>query len=173
MGVLGGSYLERGDAAAALPFLQEAVQQLAHFRVPTQGLFSALLGEAHLGIGQLERAFTLAEEGARQCRGVGYPYGLSWGLRALGRIALAQGTLSDAATYLAEALQTFNAIEARAEEGRTHLILAELARARNHRAGAASHLAEAVRLCDALALSTYRDRAEALAREWGVHPIRT
>ena len=112
------------------------------------------------------------EQGLRVCRAVGYPYGLSWSLRALGRIALAQESFSEAETYLTEALNTFASIEARAEEARTHLALAELAWARHHRDASAAHLTEACRLSQALAIPTYTHRVEVLARQWGVDPIR-
>ena len=171
MGFLGASHLERGEAAQAIPLLEESAQQLGQFRVPTQGLFLALLGEAHLMAGPLDRAAEFAGQAVRVCKDVGYSYGLSWGLRALGRIALARESLSEAETLLTAALQTFRSIEARPEEARTHVALAELARARNDRDGITSHLTEALRLCEALAIPKYTERVEAMAREWGIGPI--
>ena len=173
MGFLGATYFEKGEPARAIPLLEESAKQLGQFRVPTQGLFLALLGEAHLMAGQLDRAVEFADEGVRICKEVRYQYGLSWALRALGRIAMAQGSLSQAEINLTAALDTFTSIEARAEAARTHGALAELARVRSDRDGITRHFAEAHRLCTALALPQYTERIEALARAWGVGPIST
>jgi len=120
---------------------------------------------------QLDRAAEFAGQGVRICKDVGYSYGLSWGLRALGRIAVARGSLSEAEAHLTEALHTFRSIEAHAEEARTHLALAELAQVRNDRDAITAHLTEALRLCKALVIPKYTERTEAMAREWGVGPI--
>ncbi len=173
MGFLSATYFEKGEPARAIPLLEESAKQLGQFRVPTQGLFLALLGEAHLMAGQLDRAVEFADEGVRICKEVRYQYGLSWALRALGRIAMAQGSLSQAEINLTAALDTFTSIEARAEAARTHGALAELARVRSDRDGITRHFAEAHRLCTALALPQYTERIEALARAWGVGPIST
>ena len=173
MGFLGASHLESGDAAGAIPLLEESARQLGQFRVPTQGLFLALLGEAHRMAGQLDRAVDFAEQGVRICKDARYQYGLSWALRALGRIAIARGALSEAEINLLQALDTFRSIEARAEAARTHVTLAELARVRSDPDGIDRHLTEALRLCTALAIPRYTERIEALAREWEVGPLST
>src|SRR4030095_16602307 len=54
MGFLGGIYLEKGDAAQAIPLLEQSVERYGHFRVrQTQGWFTALLGEAYLLAGKV------------------------------------------------------------------------------------------------------------------------
>jgi DNA-binding NtrC family response regulator/tetratricopeptide (TPR) repeat protein/class 3 adenylate cyclase len=173
MGFLGVSHLEKGDAARAIPLLEESSQQLGQFRVPTQGWFLALLGEAYRMAGQLDRAVEFAEQGVRICRDVRYQYGLSWALRVLGRIKMTRESLSEAETHLLEALDTFTSIEARAEAARTHVALAELGRVRSDHDGIVRHLTQALRLCTALAIPHYTERIEALAREWEVGPIST
>jgi tetratricopeptide (TPR) repeat protein len=173
MGFLGVSHLEKGDAARAIPLLEESSQQLGQFRVPTQGWFLALLGEAYRMAGQLDRAVEFAEQGVRICRDVRYQYGLSWALRVLGCIKMTRESLSEAETHLLEALDTFTSIEARAEAARTHVALAELARFRSDHDGIVRHLTQALRLCTALAIPQYTERIEALAREWEVGPIST
>jgi DNA-binding NtrC family response regulator/tetratricopeptide (TPR) repeat protein len=172
MGFLGASYLENGDATRAIPLLEESARQLGQFRVPTQGLFLALLGEAHRMTGQLDRAIDFAQQGVRICKDVRYQYGLSWALRALGRIAITRGALSEAESNLLLALDTFNSIEASAEAVRTHVTLAELARVRSDSDGINRHLTEALRLCTALSIPRYTERIEALAREWEAGPPR-
>lgn len=171
MGFLGASHLERGDAARAIPLLDESARQLGQFQVPTQGWFLALLGEAHFLTGRLDRAAEFAEQGVRICTDVRYRYGLGWAVRALGRIALARGALAEAESYLTRALDSFVSIEARAEGARTHVALAELARGQRDRDKVIRHLTEAHRIFAGLALPKHTERLEALAREWEVGPI--
>ena len=63
--------------------------------------------------------------------------------RALGKVAQARGEFTEAEHRLGEALRTFQAIQSRFDVGRTHLALAELARAQGQPARVAEHLAEA------------------------------
>jgi hypothetical protein len=52
--------------------------------------------------------------------------GIGWSQRALGRLALASGAQAEATLHFREALDTFTAIEARAEIARTQLALARI-----------------------------------------------
>lgn len=167
MGFLGGCHLEKGDAARAIPLLEESAQQLGKFQVrQTQGLFLALLGDAHLLTGQLDRAAEFAGQGLQISKDARYWYGFGWAQRALGRIAQARESLSEAETNLTEALRTFESVEARFEQARTHLSLADLARVRRDPDGISRHLQEALRVFTCLRIPKYVERAEALAREW-------
>jgi tetratricopeptide (TPR) repeat protein len=86
----------------------------------------------------------------------------------LGRIALARGSLSEAETYLNEALQIFHSLQARYDLGRTHLDLAAVAHAQGKKAEAATDLRHAHRLFSASRVPRYVERTEQLAKAFGV-----
>lgn len=171
MGFLGASHLENDDPTQAIPLLEESAKQLGEFRVPTEGWFLALLAEAHLRVGNPDRAIEAAEQGIRICNVVRYQYGLAWAKRALGRIATTRGALAEAEENLREALDSFTLIEARSEAARTHIALAELARMSRDRDGVVRHLTEGRRLCAALTITHVVERIDTMARDWEVGPI--
>jgi hypothetical protein len=93
---------------------------------------------------------------------------MAWAQLALGRIALAAGTLEDAGPPLEEALETFGRIHARLLVGRTRLELARLAQARQDLIGAAEHLGQAHALFRVLKVEAWLARTAGLARQWGL-----
>ena len=168
-GRLATAYLEKGEAAEALPLLERSVDQLAGFRFPQlQGLFTALLAEARLLTGDPIGARDAAERAVALTRDGRYPFGLAWARRALARIARAAGDLDAAAAQLAEALVVFVSIHTRFEAARTQLELAELAQARGDLAGATAGLAEAGQALASMMVSRYDERLGALRAALGL-----
>ena len=167
LGWLGATWLERGDLTQAVPRLEEALRLLDQFRFrQPQAWFSAFLAEAHQRAHRLETALELASQGLELARATSTLQGIGWAERTLGHIAQARGTLDDAHDHLHEALRAFESVEAGFEIARTHLDLAELARARVDTGVAAAHLAEADRRFRTLGLSRWVERVEQLARAW-------
>jgi hypothetical protein len=81
--------------------------------------------------------------GLRVSRDTGFTWAVGLSQRALGRVARAAGDLAEAERWLTEALETFEAVRSCFDVGRTHLDLADLARAQRQPAHVTSHLAEA------------------------------
>jgi hypothetical protein len=69
---------------------------------------------------------------------------------------------------LQDALDTFTAIHARFEAGRTHLDLAALAHTQGNQDGATAHLTQAQALFTALQVPRYVERTAYLARAYGI-----
>jgi class 3 adenylate cyclase/tetratricopeptide (TPR) repeat protein len=169
LGYLGTAYLEQGDAAQAIPLLEQSIQQWEQFRFPQlQGWFTALLGEAHLLRGEVEKGQDFACQGLAITRDVAFSYGVGVAQRVLGRSLQASGTLAEAEMYLKEALQSFTTMSARFEIGRTHLALAELAHARANSVTAAQHLSTAQSLFEALQVPGYVAHTTQRAKAFGL-----
>jgi DNA-binding NtrC family response regulator/tetratricopeptide (TPR) repeat protein len=162
---LGHAYLETGDAAAAIPPLDEARRRLGEFGIrQMEATFTTWLGEACLLNGDVARARELAEHGLAVARAGGYRAALGFAERFLGRVLQAEGRLPEARRQLAEALRSFEESEARFEVGRTHLALAEVARALGDSEAAAGHVEAAASVFQALGVPAYASRAAELAR---------
>jgi tetratricopeptide (TPR) repeat protein len=129
--------------------------------------FRTWLGEAYRQAGQLEQAREVVRRTLEVCADVRFLLGLGLSHQVLGRIAQAEGDLTEAGRHFQEALRTLSAIGSRFELGRTHLDLASLARARGDRGAATANLREAHSLFETLGVIRYVERAEALARELG------
>jgi tetratricopeptide (TPR) repeat protein len=165
-GWLGYAYLEHGDAASAIPNLEQAVQGMRQWGYPRiEGLYTAFLAEALLAQNQLDRARDRAQQALIQCQAEAYAFGLGWAQRAWGRIAQATGALAVAGQHLADALATFAALPSRFELGRTHLALAVVAQAEHQRDAAVSQVTEAYQLFQMLHVEPYVARAVSLARD--------
>ena len=167
LGWLGLAWLEKGDLGQAVPRLEEAVRLHVQFSFrQAQAWFTAFLAEAHCRARRFETALELASQSLELARATGTPPGIGWAARTLGHIAHARGALGDAQDHLHEALRAFEGAEAEYEIARTHLDLAELARARGD-ASAPAHLAEAGGRLRALGVTNWTERVEALTRAWG------
>jgi DNA-binding NtrC family response regulator/tetratricopeptide (TPR) repeat protein len=171
-GWLGYAYLESGDAARAIPLLEQSVRLFGQFRFAQfQGWFTICLAEAYRANGEVERAHELATRGLAITKQAKTPYGLGWAHRALGRIAHARGALQNAETHFTEALKTFTSIHARYDLGRTHLNMARLAHDKGNREGVAAHLGDAHRLFSDLRIPKYVERTEQLSHALGSTPF--
>jgi len=165
-GFLGYAYLEKGDAATAIPLLEQTARGYAEFRVrQTQGWFTALLGEAHLQHGDAEKAAALANEGLEIVTAIGYRWGIGWAQRILGRIALARDVVPEAERYLAAALATFTDMGARYDIARTCLDLARLTHRQGAREATEAHLEAALQLFTALRIPLHAEGTRRLAGE--------
>jgi tetratricopeptide (TPR) repeat protein len=145
---LGLAYVEAGQAARAIPLLEQALDGVARI-APTgqaRGWFLVVLGEAHLLAGALERARECVTEALGILETARYREGIARARRTLGRIRHAQGAHEEAAGLLTLALDLYASVSARFEVGRTRLALAGLARAQGDREGASRQLEEARRL---------------------------
>ncbi|HKV08669.1 MAG TPA: hypothetical protein VJ725_11055, partial [Thermoanaerobaculia bacterium] len=170
LGFLGYAYLEKGDLEDAIEALTESVEQLRQAgMLQLFGWFSAFLAEARLLAGrrpaevleQARHALTVTEAS-------GFRYGTGLAQRALGRIASAAGERSEAGVRLGEALESFRAIQAPFEVGRTLLDLALLAYAGGDSDEAARCLGEAYRLFMELRVPQYAEKTERLADDLAV-----
>ncbi|HLC42854.1 MAG TPA: hypothetical protein VJO34_14675 [Methylomirabilota bacterium] len=168
-GWLGFAYLEKGDPSQAILLLEESVRETGKFGFKKfQSWFTTFLAEAHRINRELEQARDLAQEGLRIATDAKFPVGVGWARQVLGRTALANGALSEAETQLGGALSTFTAIHSRYELARTHLDLAQLARAQERKDAVASHIRRALDLFAALKVPKHIERAKQLAKAFGV-----
>ncbi|MGH7307634.1 MAG: ATP-binding protein [Candidatus Rokuibacteriota bacterium] len=168
-GSLGLAHLERGDADAAVPVLQEAVQQLIGIPL-RQGIVRHLvyLSEAYLLAGEVARAVETVQEAARRNQDGENPFNMGLVERALGRIAQAARNSDEAQARLSSALAGFERCGASFEAGRTRVELGELAAARGDTEIAAEHARVALAAFD-LANAPKRAAAARLrARAWSL-----
>jgi tetratricopeptide (TPR) repeat protein len=168
-GALGLAYLERGDAAAAIPLLRRAVDQLADIPL-RQGVVRHLvyLSEAYLLNGELERARQTAREAAVMGESSRNAYNAGLTGRVLGRISRHSGDLARARAQLATALTAFAACGATFEAARTRLDLAAVLAAQGDRAGAVEQLAMASRAFAAASAPRRVAETAELSRRLGV-----
>jgi class 3 adenylate cyclase/tetratricopeptide (TPR) repeat protein len=170
-GFLGASFLEKGDAEAAIPLLERSVEQLGRFRIrQTHSWFTALLAQACFLAGHLDRARGLARQALEMTLHAHAAQGAGWAQRTLGHVAQAEGDSAEAMRWLEEAVTTFVTIGARYEEARTRLDLAALHHARGAREAAASEVERATRLLRGLGVRRYDRVLSALAAELGAPP---
>lgn len=166
---LGYAYLEAGDTHHAIIRLEEALAQLLQLRLrQSEGRIRAWLSDAYLLDGRSDEAHELATRSLAINREVKAQYGIAWAQRVLGKIARTKTSFTEAESHFIAALQTFTAMTARFEMGRTHLLLAELAHASGNCTAATAHLRDAWHLFAALPVQKYVEWAEQMAEKWGV-----
>jgi class 3 adenylate cyclase/tetratricopeptide (TPR) repeat protein len=162
---MGCAYLEKGDAAEAIPLLEQAVRLTGHLRRrAAQSRHMAFLGEAYCVHGDLDKAHELACQGLQVGEDTQNRYAVGWAQRTLGYIAQARDNLKEARRCLEEALQTFTTLAARFEMARTHLDLAALAQAQGNLTVAITHLRTAYGLFTILRVPHYIERTAQLIR---------
>jgi tetratricopeptide (TPR) repeat protein len=168
-GLLGYAYLEKGEYAAALPILEQAVQEAIRYRsLQIQSQFKTYLGEAYRVNQQLDQALDLTQQGLDLARRIEYRFGYALAKRTLGRIAHSSGNLAEAQVYLQEARDTFASIHSRFELARTYLDLAALSHVQGDTEAAAVQLSTARAWFIHLQVPKYIERAEQLARTYGL-----
>ncbi len=124
-GMLALAYVERGEPQLAIPLLALAIPAAKSFGAARlEGLFRGFRGEAALQSGDLTLARQSADRGAALTRASGYVYGLGWTQRIQGRIARAEGLHDHACAFLAEAIATFEGMQAPQQAERTRRELA-------------------------------------------------
>jgi tetratricopeptide (TPR) repeat protein len=171
LGWLGYAHLEEGNAAAATPRLEQAIQRLGQFRfAQLLALFTIFLAEADRLLGRTDRASDRARHGLDVATRSEAGLAIGWAQRILGRIAMARGALDAAGTHLKESRRVFESIEARHEVARTRLDLAAVAHATGQAGQAREHLEQALAWFAEHDLPTHVDRARALAAGLGLPP---
>jgi len=166
-GLLGSAYLEKGEHAAALPVLEQAVQEAVRYRsAQVQSWFKAFLGETYRVNQQLDQARDLAQQGLELAREIAHGWGAALAQRTLGRIAHSRGNLAEARAYLQEARDTFASIHSRFELVRTHLDLATLSHVQGDAEAASVHLSIARTWFARLQVPRYVERAEQFAQTY-------
>ena len=168
LGFLGFAYLENGQPQEATEHLERAIELFHSFQYRhAEGLFTAYLSDALYLSGDLARARRVASEWLGRQTSARFLYGVGLVRRLLGRVAVAEGALTDAAALLAQARDVFVSIDAPHEVGRTELALAELARAQKDAEACRAHAAHARALFRQLGVPRYVERTEHLAAGWG------
>ena len=141
---LGIGYVEKGEADAALPYLERAAATYGRLRFPQlEGLLIIFLAQAHLVRGDREQAAALVARGLEIVRGLRFAPVIVLARMIEGALAQARGDFGGAEKLLLEGLALAEEREARHTVGRVHLALAELARARGERPALERHLGEA------------------------------
>ena len=142
--VLGVARLEAGGFREAIPALEGAFAEFERFQYrQIQSWAAASLGHAYLLSGETGKARAFALRGVQAATDFRHRYGIGLSQRVLGWVAQAEGAFAAAETKFREALETLASIPASFEEGRTHIALAELARASGNADVVAAHLKEA------------------------------
>ena len=174
-GWLGAAYVEGGSAAQAIDLLEDAIGRLqllsgagGYRSRQVDGLFRAILSEAYLAGGDVERARKVADEALAIADAGGWSVAIGYAARAMGRVALATGRFDDAEAALERAQRTFAAGEARAQAARSQWSLAELHAARGDRERAALELSAAQELFVQMRAPRLVERTRRLAAELGV-----
>jgi tetratricopeptide (TPR) repeat protein len=169
LGWLGYAYLEQGEAAEAIPLLQQAVQRMQQFqRRRLESLYTTFLCEAYLARDDLDAARELILHGLSIAQQADYRVGMAWAQRALGRISQATNSPAAAEHHLREALGTFNAMQARFEIGRTHLDLGDLKHLQRNPEATTVHLTKAFKLFEALQVPKYTERTRQRVHDFGL-----
>jgi len=174
-GWLGAAHVEGGNAARAIDLLEDVIGRLQllsgaggyRYR-QVDGMFRAILSEAYLAGGDVDRARKIAEEALAIADAGGWSVAVGYAARAAGRVALATGRLDDAEAAFEQAQRTFGVSEARAQVARTRWSLAELRAARGDREGAGLELSAAQELFGQMRAPRLVERTRRLAAELGV-----
>ena len=160
-GYLGYAYVAQGNPAA-IATLERATEALGRLKLPhLVSRARTWLAEAYLAKDDVKTARQLAETAFAEAGD--YWFSVAWGARVLARIAYAEGDVAIAEARLATSLAIFTRVGAAFEVGRTHLLVAELARRRDDRSAMQRHLAEATRWLAPLDVPRYHERLRALA----------
>jgi tetratricopeptide (TPR) repeat protein len=170
-GWVGAAYWDHEDPAEAIPLLEHTIEQLQHLSGTGgyrrfDGWFLAVLSEAYLMTGDLDRARDVASRALTATEG--FPLAAGYAERAIGRLALASQDIDTAEASLRRAVETFASIDARCEVEHSRVTMAEiLARGGKHEAARAELTAahEAFRRMRAPRLV---ERAERVARKFGL-----
>ena len=169
IGWLGYSHLERGEGPQAVTLLEEADRMAtAYLSRHVQAVFKAQLADAYHAVSRFDAAEILARQAQEIAREVGYPLVIATTLRTAGRIALTRGETAEARARLEEAIRAFTEIEMPLEIARTHLDLAEAARAGANLVACASSLREAHALFASLGVAREVTRTAERAQALGL-----
>ena len=155
----------RGEWRQAIEALERSLAIARERRTSVEGdaFRLGLLGESHLGLGEVERARGLIEQGLEIVQERGQRVGEAFASLALARVLLgpgdpaARGEIEDA---LARALELARQTETKSLEPLVHVELAELERQSGDEEGRERELREAHRLFTQIGASGHAERLE-------------
>ena len=172
---LGAAHLENGDPVEAIGFSRGRHRAARSLRVSggyrgrqMDGLLAALLGEAYLIKGDLERAAALASRAHTAAVVGGFSVAVGYAERVLALVAMARGDRTEGESQLRRAIQTFASVDARCQVARSRLALAEVLAARDARDEAREELRSARDAFRQMQAACLVERAERLAGAVGV-----
>jgi len=166
---LGKAHTEGGDAARAVPVLEQAVELADQVRsLQWRCYFRTMLGDAYVLNGDFDKAQLVVRNALDGSTEIRFLLGVGWSKQVLGRIARAQGDMAEAKRNFTEALSTFSAIGAQFELARTHLELATLAQGQGDTEMIRSQLLLAYQLFSDLKVPKYVEHAKLLGAQTGL-----
>jgi adenylate cyclase len=169
--------VEEGDGPAAVGVAEKTLRTLSDSgNVFVRDLVQVVLGEAYLQCGDMNRAkdiFSRVMEEKEHCERV-HPLALAGAQRGMGRIALLQGSDSEALNQLSHAKEIFVRLKRTQEEARTSLHLAEALARLGDRTRACAELEHAHKWFVSMHATRDAERAERLLQEFSSEnsPIR-
>ena len=160
---LGLGELMRGEWRQAIEALDRSLAMARERRTSVEGdsFRLGLLGEAHLGLGDAERARGLAEQGLEIVQERDQPVAEAFASLALARILLSSGgqaARGEIAAALERALELARQTETKSLEPLVHVELAELERQGGDEAGRERELREAHRLFTEVGATGHAER---------------
>ena len=161
---LGTAYTLAGRAVDGLPFLQEAIGEADRLAIRAEApLWTSWLAEAHLTVGQIAEADTLAQRAADLAGTQGERANLAWALRLLGDIAARSQSASTgrAEQHLRGALALAKDLGMRPLQARCHLGLGKLYHRIGRQDEARAELATAITMLREMGMSFWLPEAEA------------
>ena len=175
LGYLGKAYHELGDSPRAIPLLDTALRQLDELQ-RTGGyrarqydaVLLAVLGEAHLATGDIDKADALAHRALEAATAGTYVVARGYAERTLGAIARARSKIEEANEHVTRALAAFESTESNLQTARTRVVLAANLHAIGNVDGATEQLRQARRTFSLLKLPRWEERVDACAKELGV-----
>jgi tetratricopeptide (TPR) repeat protein len=161
---LGFALRESGDHAAAIDHLERAVvtfREVGYLRLV--GWLGGWLADAYLWAGRPDDARRTAAWALEVSGAVRYPWAIAVGTRALGRLAEADGRLTDAVQNLLDALDRFERIDSAFDAAVTRMDLARVRLSRGEDAEAHEILGTAIRALHGMDAPVYLERARDMA----------
>ncbi|MBI4400728.1 MAG: tetratricopeptide repeat protein [Nitrospirae bacterium] len=158
--------IEEGDGRGAVAAAKEAIVTLGDSgNVLLRGLVSVVLGEGHLECGEAPAAQTILNQVLNDFDESLHPLAVAGALRGLGRVALLQGSYSQALTLLDHAIEIYERIERAQEAARAGLYRAEALWRSGEKERGRSELDRARKRFGLIHANRDVERAERLLRE--------
>jgi class 3 adenylate cyclase/tetratricopeptide (TPR) repeat protein len=166
---LGKAQTEGGDAAQAIPVLEQAVELADRLRsLQFRCWFRTMLGDAYVLSGDLVSARRVVGKALEVSTEIQFLLGVGLAKQVLGRIGRAENHMAEAMRNFTEAVITLSAIGARFELARTHFDLATLAQTQGDAEVFRGQLLQAHQLFSDLQALKYVERASQLGEQAGL-----
>ena len=156
----GAAQLAHGRWEEALEALERSAQMSSERRtaVEGRGWFLSWLAEAHLGLGDTDRALEMVREGVEIAAAGGLLPSEAFGRLILGRVLLASGAAGEAEEQLGRALEISRQTGGRSLEPLVHAELAERARLGGDETARERELREAHRIFTEIGATAHAER---------------